>query len=65
MDSPTNSFEEDLRQDVENIWNNNELIFHVAILKKSFLTEAEALLHGDLHTGSFFANATETKVIDP
>jgi 5-methylthioribose kinase len=65
MDSPTNSFEEDLRQDVENIWNNNELIFHVAILKKSFLTEAEALLHGDLHTGSVFANATETKVIDP
>jgi 5-methylthioribose kinase len=65
FDSPTNSFERELRQDVEKIWKDKELIFHVAILKKSFLTEAEALLHGDLHTGSVFANKLETKVIDP
>lgn len=29
------------------------------------MTEAEALLHGDLHTGSIFASEEETKVIDP
>jgi 5-methylthioribose kinase len=34
-------------------------------LKKSFLTETEVLLHGDLHTGSIFADESETKVIDP
>jgi hypothetical protein len=34
-------------------------------LKKGFLTETEALLHGDLHTGSVFADNHETKVIDP
>jgi 5-methylthioribose kinase len=34
-------------------------------LKKSFLTEAEVLLHGDLHTGSVFADNSVTKVIDP
>jgi 5-methylthioribose kinase len=65
IDSPTNSFEPELRSAVESIWKDSELIFHVALLKKSFLTEGEALLHGDLHTGSVFANATETKVIDP
>lgn len=65
IDSPTNSFENELRESVESIWKDNELIFHVALLKKSFLTEGEALLHGDLHTGSVFASITETKVIDP
>lgn len=61
----TNDFELGLQKDVEAIWNDEELKFHVSILKKSFLTEAEVLLHGDLHTGSVFANETETKVIDP
>jgi 5-methylthioribose kinase len=65
IDSPTNSFEPELRSAVETIWKDEELIFHVALLKKSFLTEGEALLHGDLHTGSVFASSTETKVIDP
>jgi 5-methylthioribose kinase len=65
IDSPTNSFENELRQTVGTLWNDEELVFHVALLKKSFLTEGEALLHGDLHTGSVFASATETKVIDP
>lgn len=61
----TNEFEDGLRSDVEAIWSDAELKFHVAVLKKSFLTEAEVLLHGDLHTGSVFASNTETKVIDP
>ncbi|OIK14843.1 S-methyl-5-thioribose kinase [Bacillus sp. MUM 116] len=64
-DAETNEFEEGLRGDVESLWNDDELIFHVSLLKKSFLTEAEVLLHGDLHTGSMFANNEETKVIDP
>lgn len=64
-DSETNEFEEELQQDVEAIWQDEELKFHVAVLRKSFLTEAEALLHGDLHTGSVFADHRETKVIDP
>jgi len=63
--SSNNSFEEGLRKDVEELWNDEELKFHASILKKSFLTEAEVLLHGDLHTGSVFASPKETKVIDP
>ncbi|SES40604.1 S-methyl-5-thioribose kinase [Psychrobacillus sp. OK032] len=65
FDHETNDFEPSLRETVEAIWSNEPLKLEVAKLKKSFLTEAEALLHGDLHTGSIFASETETKVIDP
>lgn len=64
-DAETNDFEESLRSNIEAIWKDEELKFHVSVLKKGFLTEAEVLLHGDLHTGSVFANNSETKVIDP
>ncbi|MXD18366.1 phosphotransferase, partial [Escherichia coli] len=30
-----------------------------------FMTEAQALLHGDLHSGSIMVTDTDTKVIDP
>ena len=33
--------------------------------KYKFMTQADALLHGDLHTGSLMANAEETYMIDP
>ncbi|ETI69518.1 S-methyl-5-thioribose kinase [Neobacillus vireti] len=65
FDAETNEFEAGLRTTVEALWKDDELKFHVNVLKKSFLTEAEVLLHGDLHTGSIFANDSETKVIDP
>ncbi|WP_456275772.1 S-methyl-5-thioribose kinase [Bacillus sp. AK128] len=61
----TNNFEEELTSVVEDLWNQSEVKLEVAKLKKKFLTNAEALLHGDLHTGSIFANQEETKVIDP
>lgn len=65
FNNETNDFEEALTPDVEAIWNNAALQLEAAKLKQSFLTEAEALLHGDLHTGSIFASKDETKVIDP
>ena len=34
-------------------------------LKHAFLTRAEALLHGDLHSGSIMATMDSTQVIDP
>ena len=34
-------------------------------LKRIFLSHAEALLHGDLHTGSVMVTQEDTKVIDP
>ena len=37
----------------------------VSALKLKFLGEAQALLHGDLHTGSIMVTSDDTKVIDP
>ena len=37
----------------------------VSALKLKFLGEAQALLHGDLHTGSIMVTAEDTEVIDP
>ncbi|MDA7818061.1 S-methyl-5-thioribose kinase [Sulfurimonas sp.] len=34
-------------------------------LKYTFMTQSDALLHGDLHTGSIMINSDETYVIDP
>ncbi|WP_246943927.1 S-methyl-5-thioribose kinase [Bacillus pinisoli] len=65
FDKDTNNFEDGLTSAVHNLWNDAEVKLEVAKLKKKFLTNAEALLHGDLHTGSIFASELETKVIDP
>jgi 5-methylthioribose kinase len=44
-----------------------DLDLHVAIsrLKLKFLSSAEAMIHGDLHTGSVMVTAQDTRVIDP
>ncbi|MBV9568172.1 MAG: S-methyl-5-thioribose kinase, partial [Hyphomicrobiales bacterium] len=45
----------------------DDLDLHVAIsrLKLKFLSSAEAMIHGDLHTGSVMVTQEETRVIDP
>jgi 5-methylthioribose kinase len=44
-----------------------DLDLHVAVsrLKLKFMASPEALIHGDLHTGSIMVTARETRVIDP
>lgn len=37
----------------------------VGLLRDRFMNLSQALLHGDLHTGSIFANESGIKVIDP
>lgn len=64
-DSPNNDVPPAIRDAVEAVWNDAELHLEVAILREKFLTHAQALLHGDLHTGSIFIKPDSTKVIDP
>ncbi|HEY0827968.1 MAG TPA: S-methyl-5-thioribose kinase [Bacilli bacterium] len=64
-DAETNNFEPFIRDEVELIWRDTELHLEVALLREDFLTHAQALLHGDLHTGSIFVTEESTKVIDP
>nr|WP_246027576.1 S-methyl-5-thioribose kinase [Lysinibacillus antri] len=46
-------------------YQDEKLHIQVAKLKQQFLTHGQALLHGDLHTGSIFINDQNIKVIDP
>ncbi|GAA5346890.1 S-methyl-5-thioribose kinase [Planifilum fimeticola] len=64
-DADTNSFNPLIREDVEAIWNDGDLRREVANLKESFMTCGQALIHGDLHTGSIMVTVQDTKVIDP
>ncbi|OUM84416.1 MAG: S-methyl-5-thioribose kinase [Bacillus thermozeamaize] len=63
-DAPTNSFNPLLRETIQAIWQNDALKLEVAKLKEKFLTQAQALIHGDLHTGSIMVTEEDTRVID-
>jgi 5-methylthioribose kinase len=65
FDAETNQFNPLIRGAVEKIWNNSRLKLEITKLKEKFLTQAQCLVHGDLHTGSIMITKTETKVIDP
>jgi len=47
------------------IWGDEGLLLETAKLKFKFMSNAQSLLHGDLHTGSIFIKEDSTKVIDP
>jgi 5-methylthioribose kinase len=49
----------------ENLYNNEELKAEVGKLRNGFMNNAQALIHGDLHSGSIFINQDGIKVIDP
>lgn len=57
--------EENLEFVTEHLYDNEVLKEEVAVLKYAFLTNAQSLLHGDLHTGSVFITKEDTKIIDP
>ena len=46
------------------LYSDEELHLAVSKLKFRFMTDAQALLHGDLHTGSIFINEKDLKVFD-
>jgi len=64
-DHERNSINPHLRPYAEQLWADDALKLEVYKLKRQFLCDAEALLHGDLHAGSVFASGSGTKVIDP
>ncbi|CAN7341018.1 S-methyl-5-thioribose kinase [Caballeronia sp. LjRoot29] len=65
-DHPSNIYSPALpRAAVERLRTSAALRIAVAEMKWAFMTRAESLLHGDLHTGSIMVNQDETFVIDP
>mgnify|MGYP001206766182 FL=1 len=47
------------------LWEDEALQLETAKLKFDFMTNAQCLIHGDLHTGSIFVRPDSTKVFDP
>ena len=47
------------------LYEDRALHLEVAKLKFNFMTNAQALIHGDLHTGSIFIKGDALKVFDP
>ena len=49
----------------EHLYEDEALHTEVGKLRLNFMNNAQALMHGDLHSGSIFANETGLKVLDP
>lgn len=49
----------------ENVFNDKRLKLEVGKLKYKFINCPQALIHGDLHTGSIFVNHNDTCIFDP
>ncbi|HCM88889.1 MULTISPECIES: S-methyl-5-thioribose kinase [Vagococcus] len=47
------------------IYMNQALLTEIAKLRNNYMNNAQALVHGDLHSGSIFVNQDGMKVIDP
>jgi len=65
MDSEENNWNSILDKEVKEVRSNPELKIAIAEMKRAYMTHAEAMIHGDLHTGSIMVNEEDTKVFDP
>ncbi|BET97357.1 S-methyl-5-thioribose kinase [Xenorhabdus taiwanensis] len=54
-----------LDDEIDSIWQDRALIQAAMQYKYQFMTQTQALLHGDLHSGSIMVTPNSTKVIDP
>ena len=65
-DNDTNEYNPKLDMNlVEAFRQDADIKVAVANMRYKFMSEAQALLHGDLHSGSIMLNEKETFVIDP
>jgi len=66
-----NRYSSALEAEVQSLWADAEVLAQVAYLKLRFMTDTQALLHGDLHTGSLMATLPDAqgqcdiRIIDP
>jgi 5-methylthioribose kinase len=66
FDDPQNRVQPKLRPYLErHFWQREDVRLAAAEMKRRFQTGSECVQHGDLHTGSIFANAERTVLFDP
>lgn len=59
-----NNIHAEIRAEAQQLWHDEALQAEVAQLKADFLSKPQALLHGDVHSGSIFINDDNCKLID-
>ena len=64
MEHETNAALPELQDVATKIANDVELKTKILELKYKFMTQSDALIHGDLHTGSIMVNQNDTYVFD-
>lgn len=65
MSHETNHIDKQCEKEAKALFHDQSYKKNLLTLKYIFMTQTDALLHGDLHTGSIMLNQTETYVIDP
>jgi len=65
VDAPSNDIEAHLTDEAAALRNDRRLSEAAAELRHQFRTRSEAIIHGDLHTGSVMVSSAGTRVIDP
>jgi 5-methylthioribose kinase len=65
MDSPENKWNPEIDAEVQGVRKNTDLKIALAEMKTGYMTNGQALIHSDLHTGSIMLNERDTRVIDP
>lgn len=64
QNSPLNRIDPELARTAASLVGDQGLDEAVAALKRRFRTEADSLLHGDLHTGSVMVDGDRVRIID-
>jgi len=65
MQSEENNWNPLIDNEVRAVRSNSDLKLAIAEMKAAYMTNGQALIHSDLHTGSIMVNGSGTKVIDP
>ncbi len=65
MTAPENNWNPLVDDAVQAVRRNSALKLALAEMKAGYMSNGQALIHSDLHTGSIMADAQETRVIDP
>ncbi|MEM6429028.1 MAG: S-methyl-5-thioribose kinase [Deinococcota bacterium] len=65
MTSPENNWNPLLEPDIIQLRGNAALKLTINKTKYDYMTNAQAMLHGDLHTGSLMVQGDKLKIIDP
>ncbi|MCS4516911.1 hypothetical protein JTS93_15405 [Clostridium botulinum] len=63
MNAESNDINPEIMDEVKDMWGRKDFRLEVTKLKNIFMTKAEALLHGDLHTGSIFITEDDMRVL--